>query len=129
MNIRPLNNTNNSFNGKIITRGAWTKKLEKTFRENPEIQQLASGKMNVVGEMSHRKILSFIDKIHPIGMDTYKLKIYAENEKPSLFETLKSLLGLNKSKTLSHFYHSEKSTLNIINQRIKAPLYKHLFNL
>ena len=128
MNILPINN-NPSFNGRIITRGTWTKNLKKTFIENPEVQKLASGEMNIVGDMSHRKYFSFIDRIHSFGEDTYKLKLYAEKENPTLLEKIKNFFGFNNALDLTLLYHKEESTIEKINRRIKAHPIKRVFGL
>lgn len=126
MNIAPVNNTNTSFSGQIITRGKWGKYMKRTFLENPEIQKLAAGEYNIVGNMSTKRASSLSSKHYP-GQPLYKLKITAEKENPTFLDKVKSFFGLNKSYNVTRHYHSDSTTemamdSNISARRIKKAL-------
>ncbi len=129
MNISPINNTNTSFNGKIITKGTWPGYLKKNFIENPEIIKLASGDSDIVGKMLYRKAIGFFDKKHYPGQNTFKLKIYAQNEKPTLKEKLINFLGLNKTFDVTRHFHSIYTTERMMDLRIKADKIKNALGI
>ena len=119
MNISSINNSRPNFNGKIITKGPWTKELKDAFLQNEEIKKVAAGKYNIIGHLSKKKA-DFTDFGHSKGETVYKLQIEAMSESPSLLERAKSLLGFTNVAELSNNYHSEIGTEQLMYNRLKA---------
>lgn len=105
----PTSNKTNSpaFNGKVIAKGLWTKNLKDAFLNSKGINELASGDKDVIGRLIH-KTASKDDYNHMWGESVFKLSLEMKNNKPSLTERIKSILGISK-KTINRYYHRESS--------------------
>lgn len=96
-----------AFNGRIITKGPWTKTLKDAFLNSKGINDLASGEKDVIGRLKY-KSAPMDDYNHMWGETVFKLSLEMKSQKPSLKERIKSLLGLSR-KVVNEYYHSEKS--------------------
>ena len=118
MNITPINNSQTNFSGRIITKGKWTPDLKKAFLENEEVAKLASGEHNIIGRMSRKKAGQ--DLHHAPSQIVYRLELEALNENASIFNRIKSFLGLGKTVKVSNGFHTDLGTECIIEDRINA---------
>ena len=126
MNITPINNTNPSFNGKIINKGQWSKYLLDAFNNNPEVIKLASGKKDIIANMS-RKYAGKNDINHFHGEDIYKLSLKARPENAGLLRKIISWFSFPVRVTRA--YHSEDSMCRIINDRMDAERFSKKLNI
>ena len=125
MHILPVNNSNNTnFNGKILVKGNCPQHLKKSFLSLPALKELASGEHDIIGKFQYRKAHWLYDNRHYPGEDTYKLKLIAQKENPTIWDRLKGFLGLNPSVDVTHHYHCEGTTDLLMNRRIDYNKYK-----
>ena len=103
MKILPVNNTSPNFNGKIITKGPWTDYLKEGFERNPDIIKLASGKKDIIGELSHKKAKRSVH--HSQGEDIYKLKLKAVPSEMGILDKIKYILGITPEVPVRRDYH------------------------
>ena len=96
-----------SFSGRVITKGPWTESLKNAFLNSKAINELASGEKDVIGRLKFRPA-SMDDYNHVYGEPVFKLSLEMKSQKPSLKERIKSVLGLSR-KVINRYYHSEKS--------------------
>lgn len=123
MNVLPINNSNcanyTNFNGKVITKGKWPHILEKRFRLNTEVQKLAAGEYDIIGNLSH-KISNGKDKKHYKGQNIYKVSIQALKENASILDRIKMFFGLAPKENLSKNYHSLDTSIDVIDTRVNS---------
>jgi len=120
MNITPVsyNQKSPNFNGRIILRGGWNKKLSQEFLENPEVQKLANGAYDIIGKMS-RKTASYKDASHPNREKLYQLTLLARKEKQTFLERIKNLFEPSKQIRITKHYHTEGTLLYLMEERLK----------
>lgn len=129
MNIQSVNNKGNaSFGGRIITKGQWTNGLSEYFKNNQEVQKLASGDYNIIAKMS-KKISGTNDRNHAAGLPIYKLTLKAIPEKSSLWEKFKLLFGLSPKIKVTRHHHMEPSMKHLMDERINADKYTKLLGI
>lgn len=126
MNITPINNANPNFNGKIITKGAWTQFLWENFNNNPEVIKLASGKNDIIAKMS-RKYAGVNDMNHFVGEEIYKLTLKTLPEKANIFDRIK--FWLTPPVKVTKAYHCESSMKRLFERRIDANRYAKKLNI
>lgn len=123
MNISPINNNNMNFQGKIITKGTWTKELKETFLNNSEVKQLASGKKDIIALMKFKRAPKN-DVMHFTRQPLYSLTLMSRPENPSFWDKIKTFFNLLPKIDVTYNYHGEASMQNIIAQRIDAENFK-----
>lgn len=121
MNIQPINNATPNFNGKLITKGAYTKNLKQLIIENQTLNSIVKNSdYDVVAKMSSKKA-STRDLSHIPGEELFQLSIYTY--KSTFFNKLKSKLGLLSKvseQKITQSYHKEKSMLGILEDRLST---------
>lgn len=126
MKISAINNTPN-FEGRIITKGAWTNTLREQFEHNPEIIKLAAGEKDIIGNMSSRIARSSVH--HSGGEELFKLTLKAAPSKMTLKEKIKDFFGFLPIINITANYHRENSMLRIMQERINASKYSKRLGL
>ncbi len=112
-------NTCPNFNGRIMVKGAWSAELVECFIKNKEVQELASGKYNIIGVMRSKK--AGIHDVNHLPEDTlYRFSIAAEKETPSILDRIKSVFGKVKEVNISNTYHREEKMADYVENQISA---------
>ena len=122
MHITRYDNTN--FNGKIITKGSkWKTQIKEAFESENAIKQFLEKHpdKDVVGYLSEKKVRKN-NVYHFKGQKIYRLSIAIRNTDASLFEKIKTSLGLLNKKNVTQHYHSIHSLLDSLNKRAEKIL-------
>lgn len=128
MNISEINSTSPNFNGKIITKGKITPYLQDEILNNKELQKLASGEKDILVRIKNKKERKYHAN-HAKGEMLYRLSVEPKKQNETLVDKVKSYLGLTTKINLSKAYHSEDSTVSIIEKRINANFLAKKLNI
>lgn len=124
MNITPMNYTNTSFGGKILTTGlGWNKRMTEAFKKSPMINELAKGEHDIIGHI-HSKKAGHRDMNHYKGEKVYRLDLKLGNSASSIVNIIKSYLDLLPKTKFNKFFHREASFIDKLNNSINITKYK-----
>ena len=115
-----------AFNGRIITKGPWTKTLKDAFLNSKGINDLASGEKDVIGRLKYKSAPMY-DYNHMWGETVFKLSLEMKSPKSSLKERVKSMLGLSR-KVINRYYHSEDGMISIMRNISNKTLNERIAN-
>ena len=124
MNVAPINleNTNTSFNGRIIIKGHLNASCRSIIENSDILHQLTNGKDIIIRTNAKRALF---DKKHPTGMRLYKLAFSLRNEN-SFLDKIKDFFGLIPREELSLTYHSKRGTKEALLDNHFASLIRRL---
>ena len=127
MNIAPLSlNTNNSatapnFGGKVFAKGDnWPYALRVVFEKSKPINEVAQNiDKHICGRLSTSKYKQS-SLFHHKGAERYRINLYLEKDGANKFERMWNYMLAPFKNRLTKRYHSEYSTMEIIDEKMNA---------